>query len=259
VRDDKDGLDLTVTEHFARSMSLADALNPDNLLCYQMNGQTLPLEHGYPLRLIAPGWSGVANVKWLTRVEVIDHRYAGLFMARDYVNIREEQRDGKTVWTFTTVGRDLLKSAPAKVTRQGNTYKIMGAAWGAPMAAVQVRVDGGPWRAAQLFATGGQPCPPGFPPTPRPADFFVPTADCSGWVPNDHPLASGGAGAPSSGYAWRLWTFDWGTPAPGEHVITSRAFDTSGNVQPAPEDPVVASRRTYWESNGHISRRVVIP
>ena len=169
-----------------------------------------------------PGWYGVANVKWLTRIEVIDHRFAGRFMARDYVSIREEQRDGETVWTFTTVSHDRLKSAPAKVTRRGNRYTIMGAAWGAPIAAVQVRIDDGPWMAATL---DGRP-----PRTNR-----------------------------ASGYAWRFWTFDWGRPAPGEHRVTSRAFDIDGNIQPAPNDPFLASRRTYWESNGHITRRVLIP
>jgi DMSO/TMAO reductase YedYZ molybdopterin-dependent catalytic subunit len=110
-------LDLTITEQFARSMSLDEALNRDNLLCYEMNGKPLPPANGFPVRLIAPGWYGVANVKWLTRIEVVDHRYAGRFMARDYVTIREEQR-GETVWTFTTVSHDRLKSAPAKVTRR---------------------------------------------------------------------------------------------------------------------------------------------
>jgi hypothetical protein len=66
-------------------------------------------------------------------------------------------------------------------------------------------------------------------------------------------------GAQSSGYAWRFWTFNWGAPAPGEHRITSRSFDTDGNIQPAPSDPFLTSRRTYWEGNGHISRRVLIP
>src|SRR4030095_6845827 len=120
------GLDLTITEQFARSMSLGEALNRDNLLCYEMNGEPLPPANGFPVRLIAPGWYGVANVKWLTRVEVVDHRYAGRFMARDYVTIREAQRAGETVWTFTTVSHDRLKSAPAKVTRRGDRYTIHG-------------------------------------------------------------------------------------------------------------------------------------
>jgi DMSO/TMAO reductase YedYZ molybdopterin-dependent catalytic subunit len=215
------GLDLTITEQFARSMSVQEALNRDNLLCYEMNDEPLPPEHGFPVRLIAPGWYGVANVKWLTRIEVMDHRYAGNFMARDYVTIREEQRDGETVWTFTTVSHDRLKSAPAKVTRRDFRYTIKGAAWGAPIAAVEVQIDHGPWMAARLYG------PP--PPMKKPR-----------------------------GSAWRFWTFDWGTPAPGEHQITSRAFDVDGNIQPAPDDPFLASRRTFWESNGHITRRVLI-
>ena len=224
-----------------------------------MNGEPLPPKNGFPVRLIAPGFYGVANVKWLTRIEVMDQRFAGRFMARDYVQVREEERDGQTVWTFSTVGPVRLKSAPARVSRDGNHYTITGVAWGAPVAAVQVRIDDGPWVATELLASTGQAsCPPGFPPSPQPASFFVPTADCLGWVPNNHPLASGG-GSSSSGYAWRFWSFDWGTPASGQHLVTSRALDTSGNVQPAPEHPVIANKRTYWESNGHITRRVSIP
>jgi DMSO/TMAO reductase YedYZ molybdopterin-dependent catalytic subunit len=221
VPDSAGGLDLTITEQFARSMSLEDALSPGNLLCYEMNGEPLPPVNGFPLRLIAPGWYGVANVKWLTRIEVTDRRHAGRFMSRDYVSIREEQRAGETLWTFSTVGRYRLKSTPAKVTRFGSRYMVMGAAWGAPIAAVQVRVDDGPWRSASLY---------GHPPSPA-----------------------------SHGTAWRFWTFDWGTPKSGEHRITSRAVDVHGNIQPAPNDPFLAARRTYWESNGHITRRVAIP
>src|SRR5215204_4306816 len=142
--------EVEITEQFARSMSLADAMSPDNLLAYEMNGDPLPPLHGFPLRLIAPGWYGVANVKWLTRIEVRDTRYQGNFMARDYVTIREETRGGETVWTFNSVGRARLKSAPAKVTKQGNDHRITGAAWGAPIAGVEVRIDDGPWHNATL-------------------------------------------------------------------------------------------------------------
>jgi DMSO/TMAO reductase YedYZ molybdopterin-dependent catalytic subunit len=128
--------ELTIIEHFARSMTIDDAMNSDNLLCYEMNGQPLPPEHGHPLRLIAPGWYGVANVKWLSRIEVTTRRYEGRFMARDYVTIRETKRAGKTVWTFTSVAQDRLKSAPAKVVRRGHHYSVMGAAWGAAIARV---------------------------------------------------------------------------------------------------------------------------
>lgn len=103
-----------------------------------MNGALLPREHGFPVRLIAPGWYGVANVNWLTHIEVRDERHQGRFTARDYVTVREGSQDGQTVWTFTSVGRDRLKSAPAKVVRRGDWYTVLGAAWGAPVARVEV-------------------------------------------------------------------------------------------------------------------------
>ena len=208
--------EITVTEQFARSMSLGDALNPDNLLVYEMNGEPLPNLNGFPLRLIAPGWYGIANVKWLTRIEVLDRRYEGTFMARDYVTIREEERDGETVWTFTSVGRNRLKSAPARVTRQGDEYQIMGAAWGDPTAGVEVRIDEEPWQPATLIEGAGEP------------------------------------------FAWTFWTLDWGSPSPGEHTVTSRAIAENGEVQPAPDDPLLSGKQTFWESNGQITRRVSI-
>jgi DMSO/TMAO reductase YedYZ molybdopterin-dependent catalytic subunit len=216
---------LTITEQFARSMSLEEALSDENLLCYEMNGVPLPREHGYPVRLIAPGWYGVANVKWLTRIEVMDQRYAGRFMARDYVTIRRPTPGGPTVWTFNTVKHDRLKSAPAKVTRRRGRYSVMGAAWGAPIAEVEVQIDDGPWMTAELDER------------------------------RHHKHGS----RHRSGFAWRFWTLHWGKPAAGEHTIRSRAYDVDGNVQPAPDDPYLASKVTYWESNGQISRRVRIP
>ena len=217
-----EGGGLTIHERFARSMSLDDALDPRNLLCYEMNGDPLPEKNGFPIRLIAPGWYGVANVKWLTRIEVRSQRHAGNYMARDYVTIREEQRNGQPFWTFSTVRHDRLKSAPARVVRRGSHYVVLGAAWGESIAAVQVRTDNGPWMAAKLFG----------------------------------PVAHS---RNTRGLAWRFWTFPWGMPAAGQHSVTSRAIDTDGNVQPAPDDPFLASKRTFWESNGHITRQVLIP
>ena len=78
------------TDTFARSMPIAEAMNPANILCYEMNGAPLPAANGYPLRLIAPGWFGIANVKWLTHIEVLDHRYPGRFMSS---GIRHHARD----------------------------------------------------------------------------------------------------------------------------------------------------------------------
>ncbi len=217
--DSTGGLDLSITEQFARSMSLADAMHPDNILCYEMNGAPLPASHGYPVRLIAPGWYGVANVKWLTRIELRDGRYAGRFMARDYVSIREEVVAGKTVWTFTTVGHVRLKSAPARVVRRDALHTIQGAAWGGEIDRVEVQIDTGPWQRAKLrrMRTHGD-----------------------------------------KEFSWSFWTFDWGRPSAGTYSIRSRAFGDHGEIQPAPDDPYLASRRTYWEANGQVTRTVLI-
>ena len=145
-------------------------------------------------------------------------------MARDYVTIREEQRDGQTVWTFNTVRHDRLKSAPAKVTRRGDRYAIMGAAWGAPIAEVEVRIDDGPWQPARLD---------------RPASA---TRRATAAASRGDSGRSTGAG-----------------PPPASTRSRSRAFDIDGNVQPAPDDPFLASKVTFWESNGQITRRVLIP
>ena len=217
--DTSGGLDLSITEQFARSMSLADAMHPDNMLCYEMNGAPLPVLHGYPVRLIAPGWYGVANVKWLTRIELRDGRYSGRFMARDYVTIREQVHSGKTVWTFTTVGHTRLKSAPARVVRQGAGHTVQGAAWGGEIDRVEVQIDRGPWRRARMgrMRTHGD-----------------------------------------KKFSWTFWSFDWGRPPAGIHSIRSRAFGDRGEMQPAPEDPYLASRRTFWENNGQVTRKVLI-
>jgi DMSO/TMAO reductase YedYZ molybdopterin-dependent catalytic subunit len=206
--------DMDVTTPFARSMSVAEAMNPNYLLCYEMNGEPLPTSHGAPLRLLVPGWYGVANVKWLDRIEVIDTRFAGHFMARDYVTIREEQRDGQPVWNETVVGKALLKSAPARVLRSDGGYRIQGAAWGTPVAKVEVQIDGGAWLPATIDEGMG------------------------------------------SEFAWKLWSLPWTDATAGQHTVTSRATDTAGNVQPAPTDPSIANKRTYWESNGQITRIV---
>ncbi|MEZ4866585.1 MAG: sulfite oxidase [Caldilineaceae bacterium] len=140
----------TVTQNFARSMSLVEAMHPDNLLCYAMNDEPLPARNGFPLRLIAPGWYGIANVKWLQRIEVWDTRLVNHFMSREYVTVRQEGTADNPVWTETLVGRALLKSAPARVIHNGDQYRIEGAAWGAPIRFVDVRIDDGPWQRAQL-------------------------------------------------------------------------------------------------------------
>lgn len=213
--------EIPMQQNFARSMSLQDAMNPNNLLCYEMNGAPLPQPNGFPLRLVAPGWYGIANVKWLKRIEVRATRLMNKFMARDYVTIRKEEQNGETVWTESSVGRALLKSVPVRVVRKAGKVIIQGAAWGAPIKQVEVQIDNGPWQAAK----------------------FDP-ARTSNTQKDD--------------FAWKFWTLDWPTPQGGEHTITARATDSAGNVQPAMTDPIIANKQTFWESNGQITRRVKI-
>lgn len=142
--------DMEVEQHFARSLSIEDAMADDIILAWAVNGEALPTGNGYPLRLIAPGWYGVANVKWLTRIEVRDTRFMGKFMARDYVTLRQEGSDADGVWAETSVGRTNINSTPAKVVRTDGGYRIHGAAWGKPIDRVEVSIDGGAWQAVTL-------------------------------------------------------------------------------------------------------------
>ncbi len=207
-------------QNFARSMSVEDALEETNILCYEMNGEPLPQPNGAPLRLIAPGWYGIACVKWLKRIEIRDTRLMNRFMGRDYVTIREEKRpDGESVWMETSVGRTKLKSLPAKVTRIGDEYRIYGAAWGAPIKKVEVRIDDAPWQEATLD----------------------PVEDAN-----------------STKWAWKIWHLNWDNPPKGEHTIVSRAIDTKGNIQPAGDSDYITKKRTYWESNGQVVRKIRI-
>ncbi|MDH3270139.1 MAG: sulfite oxidase [Gemmatimonadota bacterium] len=207
--------DIEVTQNFARSLSLDDAMSEDLLLAYEVNGQPLPVGNGFPLRLIVPGWYGVAHVKWLERIEVRDSRFMGKFMARDYVTLRQEGPDDAAVWAETSVGRMNVNSIAAKVVRTGAGYRIHGAAWGAPIDRVEVRIDDGPWRLAEL----GE-----------------------------------GRGDTNS---WTFWQLEWDA-APGAHTVVSRAISTDGEIQPEPDDPRLAQKITYWESNGQVTREIMI-
>jgi DMSO/TMAO reductase YedYZ molybdopterin-dependent catalytic subunit len=139
-----------VTQNFARSMSVEDAMHPDILVAYEVNGAPLPKPNGFPLRLVVPGWYGVANVKWMNRIEVRDRRLENRFMGRDYVTLRKEVHDGREEWIETSVNVGRVNSVPARVTKDGRAYTIHGAAWGGDIAKVEVKIDDGPWQAATL-------------------------------------------------------------------------------------------------------------
>src|SRR4029450_12470821 len=84
-----------------RSMYVQDALNPEAFLAFSLNGQPLPQTQGFPLRLILPGWCGMTQVKWLSRIEVLDRRYEGQHMARNYLSLRAVETPDGPVWLDT--------------------------------------------------------------------------------------------------------------------------------------------------------------
>ena len=137
-----------------RSLFVQDALTAGPLLAFAMNGRPLTAEQGFPLRLIVPGWYGMAQIKWLTRIDVLDRRYEGQHMARNYHSLH--RADG--LWLDTAISRNRLKSVVARVTRRGGKYRITGAVWGSrrSIRAVDVRIDDGPWRATTLELARGE-------------------------------------------------------------------------------------------------------
>lgn len=211
-----------------RSLYVQDAQSPENLLAFGMNGKPLPPEHGFPLRLVMPGWYGMAQVKWLTRIEVIDRRYEGRHMARNYQSLRAVKAPDGTLWLDTSISRNNLKSVIARVTRRRAgarfEYQVAGAAWGGPakIESVEVQVDAEPWRPARIDQTNAQ------------------------------TNAQANAGS-----AWSLWSLDWSPAAPGPHVLVSRAVNARGEIQPTRAElrnRVISNR----EDNSQWPRSVVI-
>ena len=182
-----------------RSVYIQDALHPDALLAFQLNGQPLPPKNGFPLRLILPGWYGMTQIKWLSRIEVLDRRYEGQHQVRNYLSLRAVETPDGPIWLDQSISRTHLKSVVARVVRrqrgEGWTYRISGPAWGgqAAIEAVDVQIDKGPWQRARLDPPRGQ-------------------------------------------YAWRLWELEVVDLAPGSHTVVSRAIDANGVVQPTAEE-----------------------
>jgi DMSO/TMAO reductase YedYZ molybdopterin-dependent catalytic subunit len=138
--------------HFERSLPVADAAESGALLAWAMNGQPLPARHGYPLRLVVPGWYAVASVKWLSSIRVVDEPFGGFFQTERY--IYERERNG-------TETREpvRLQQVRALITRPGTGQElpcggliIRGVAWSgaAPVERVEVSVSNGPWQKARL-------------------------------------------------------------------------------------------------------------
>lgn len=156
----------TVDDHsgpirFERSLRVEDAREPHVLLAYAMNGEPLPIQHGYPLRLIVPGWYAVASVKWLTDMELVQQPFAGHYQVEKYWY--EWERDGARVRepvTLQQVRALIREPGPHEEVRRGD-LAIRGVAWSgaAPIACVEVSIGEAGWLEARLvgdvIATAG--------------------------------------------------------------------------------------------------------
>jgi DMSO/TMAO reductase YedYZ molybdopterin-dependent catalytic subunit len=185
-----------VDQQFGRSLPREEALSAEPLLAYALNGEPLTRHQGFPLRLLVPGWYGVAHVKWLANIHLQQDAYLGKYQARWYRTLKGEMVGGEMKWEETAVTRMKLKSFIARVTRGAGGYKVLGVVLndGTPLKSVEVSVDGGPWRPATI-----------------------------------DPATSGK-------YSWKLFTYAWNGAAPGEHTLVSRVTDVNGKVQPTAEE-----------------------
>jgi len=185
-----------VDQQFGRSLPREKALSREPLLAYALNGEPLTRHQGSPLRLVVPGWYGVANVKWLSSIHLQQDPYLGKYQVRWYRTLRGETIDGEVKWTETAVTHMQLKSFIARVTRDGSGHKVLGVVLndGTPLRSVEVRVDDGPWQPATMDrATSGK-------------------------------------------YSWKLFTYAWNGATPGEHTLVSRVTDVTGKTQPTAEE-----------------------
>jgi DMSO/TMAO reductase YedYZ molybdopterin-dependent catalytic subunit len=181
-------------EHdYARSLSVADAMRPEVLLVYEMNGRPLEPQHGSPLRLIVPGWYGMTSVKWLESIDAVTEPFQGYQQAVAYRFQRDADDPGERVSRVRVRALMIPPGIPEFFTRrrfvERGPVTIFGRAWSGHGAVerVEVAVDGA-WSDATLDAPVGE-------------------------------------------FAWRGWRFDW-EASPGDHELGCRATDASGSVQP---------------------------
>ena len=182
-----------VEQDYARSLSLADALRPEVLLAYAMNGRPLEPQHGHPLRLVVPGWYGMTSVKWLTRIEAVERPFDGFQQADAYRYMSTADDAGELVTRMRPRALMIPPGMPDFFSRgrivDAGEVVLRGRAWSgqAPVTQVDVGV-GGRWIPARL----------------------------------DPPVGE---------FAWRGWSASW-MAAPGEYELSCRAADASGDAQP---------------------------
>jgi DMSO/TMAO reductase YedYZ molybdopterin-dependent catalytic subunit len=185
-----------VDQQFGRSLPREIAMSPEPMLAYALNGEPLTRHQGFPLRLLVPGWYGVAHVKWLANIHVQQDAYLGKFQARWYRTLKGEMIGGQMTWKESAITRMQLKSFIARVTRDGARHKVLGVILndGTPIKSIEVRVDDGPWRPATIDP------------------------------------------ATNTKYSWKLFNYTWEGATPGEHTLVSRVTDVTGKVQPTTEE-----------------------
>ena len=212
---------LKVQQQFARSITLENAMKPEPMLAWALNGKPLDRDHGAPLRLIMPGWYGVANVKWLAEIHLQENRFLGNFQARWYRTVRAvggtgDLTDAETQFVETEVTRMNVKSVIARVRKSGGSHQIMGFVLndGSPLRSVEVKIDDGPWQKATLDPSNTQ-------------------------------------------FSWKLFSYKWDGATPGEHTIVSRATDAKGITQPTSAE-LSSRKKTFLEDNSQFPRKVRI-
>jgi DMSO/TMAO reductase YedYZ molybdopterin-dependent catalytic subunit len=183
-------------QQFGRSLNREKALSPEPFLAWALNGEPLSKHQGAPLRLLVPGWYGVANVKWLSEIHVQEDAYLGKYQARWYRTLRGEMIDGEMKWVESAVTHMNPKSFIARVTKDGSRHKVLGVVLndGSPLKLVEVKVDEGPWQPATM--------------DPSTRDKF----------------------------GWKLFTYAWNGATPGAHTLVSRVTEANGRVQPTEQD-----------------------
>ncbi|MGW4463309.1 sulfite oxidase [Micromonospora sp. NPDC004704] len=194
------GVERGVEQDYQRSLPVPEALREDVLLAYEMNGAPLLPQHGSPLRLIVPGWYGMAHVKWLHRIEVLDREFDGYQNAVAYRVHQDADDPGVPVSWIEPRALVQPPGFPDFMSRsralRPGTVPLTGRAWSghAPVTSVEVTVDGGlTWSPATLEAPA--------------------------------------TGTGSTRWAWVRWRYDWDA-APGRYTLSARATDASGRTQP---------------------------
>lgn len=142
----------SLDQQFGRSLPRDKAMSAEPLVAYAYNDEPLTRHQGFPLRLIVPGYYGVANVKWLSEIQVQSDPYMGKYQARWYRTVRGEMINGEMKWMENAVTAMRLKSFVARVTKEAAGHKMVGVILndGTPIKSVEVQIDGGAWQPATM-------------------------------------------------------------------------------------------------------------